>query len=575
MPVVSSNGAVATARKLRELGVEIVFSVSGDQILPLYEALDRQGIRIVHARHEVAAVYMAEAWGQLRGVPGVCLVTAGPGHTSTITGLAAALASESPVLLLSGASPAGLLGRGAFQELDQAALAATVCVAAWVVASADEVTGTIQAAWDAALGGQDGWGVPGPVSVSLPIDVLDMPCSTPGFPPTAIAVPVDSDAEFEGSSQGPGRVQPAVGGTEARADTACGRVVDELCRAERPVLMVRPSLTRSCHDRAVSELANALPVLPTVSPRGGHDPAWGAKRAAFEAADLLVVFGPVDFSTGLDGPTTNSPRRVLQVSSRIPELAAARRWHEARQIELVAVLDAPEALVLWKLAAAIGPASHPLGSAAGQASLGADRRLVTVLMPPRAPEPSDATAPLHPLQVAAVIARHVAPEDVIVTDGGGFGQWMRAGFRHLSQRQLLNGKLGAIGGSIPQAIGASLAAGARTWAFLGDGTFGYCAAELDTAVRERLNLVVVVGNDSRWAAEWHHQAERYGPDRTIATAMEWRDLDRVAEGWGAIGASVQTAGALDSALAELQRAPLGGVRCWNIRIQSIPSRLAG
>jgi acetolactate synthase-1/2/3 large subunit len=560
---------------LGELGVEIVFSVSGDQILPLYEALDRQGIRIVHARHEGAAVYMAEAWGQLRGEPGICLVTAGPGHTSAITALAASRASESPVVLLSGASPASLLGLGAFQELDQAAIARAVCVATWVVGSPEDVTPTIQAAWDAALGGQGGWGVPGPVSVSLPIDVLEMTSSIPVFPHAAAAALVETSAESVGSGRRPGSTPPAEGSNEARAKTACGRVVEEVRRAERPVLMVRPSLTRGRHDQALSELAKALPLLPAVSPRGGHDPAWGTKRADFEAADLLVVFGPVDFSTGLDGPGTTSPRRVVQVSSRLEDLAAAERRHERRLIELVAALYAPEGLVLWKLAEAIGPASQPLASAHGPSSLIVEHGLGSALLPPRAPAPSDPTGPLHPLQVAALIAPYVAPHDVIVTDGGEFGQWMRAGFRHLPQRQLLNGKLGAIGGSIPQAIGASLATGARSWAFLGDGTFGYCAAELDTAVRERLNLVVVVGNDSRWAAEWHHQVERYGHDRTIATALEWRHLDRVAEGWGAIGTTVRNAGALDAALAELQRAPTGGVRCWNTRIQSLPSRFAG
>src|SRR5688572_13329355 len=111
------NGAGLLARTLKIAGDAPVFTLSGNQILPIYDAGIDAGLRFVDTRHESAAVHMADAWGRLEGRPGLCLVTAGPGFTNALTGLAAAWLAESPVLFLSGGSPVRSAGRGGFQEL--------------------------------------------------------------------------------------------------------------------------------------------------------------------------------------------------------------------------------------------------------------------------------------------------------------------------------------------------------------------------------------------------------------------------------------------------------------------------
>ena len=141
-----TTGANAVARALAEAGVQWVFSLSGNQILDLYDALLDTGIKLIHTRHEAAAGHMADAWGRLTGQPGVFLVTAGPGHANGAVAAGVAGAAESPLLWLSGGSPLAQAGRGAFQEQDQVGLATPVCKAAWCASDPQTLPQLIAAA---------------------------------------------------------------------------------------------------------------------------------------------------------------------------------------------------------------------------------------------------------------------------------------------------------------------------------------------------------------------------------------------------------------------------------------------
>src|SRR3954469_9823379 len=161
------NGAPLGARALGRAGVGPIFTLSGNQILPLYDAGLDQGLRFVDGRHEAAVAHLADSWVRLTDRPGVCMVTAGPGHTNALTGLATALLAESPMVLISGGSPVGQAGRGAFQEIDQVAAARPLCKAAWQAGSIDELPSLVARAWRTALDG-----TPGPVHLTLPVDLL-------------------------------------------------------------------------------------------------------------------------------------------------------------------------------------------------------------------------------------------------------------------------------------------------------------------------------------------------------------------------------------------------------------------
>ena len=150
------TGATRLVDALAAAGVRRLFSLSGNQILSVYDATIGRDITLVHTRHEAAAVHMADAWGRLTEEPGVALVTAGPGHLNALSALYGALMSESPVVLLSGASPLGQAGRGAFQEMDQAAAAAPVAKAAWMASKAERLSEDIAIALDLAKSGRPG-----------------------------------------------------------------------------------------------------------------------------------------------------------------------------------------------------------------------------------------------------------------------------------------------------------------------------------------------------------------------------------------------------------------------------------
>src|SRR5215210_4702895 len=161
------SGAALLARALKLAGVGPIFTLSGNQILPVYDAGLDAGLRFVDTRHESAAAHMADAWGRLTGRPGVCLVTAGPGHTNALTGVATAWMAESPMILLSGGSNVAHAGMGGFQELDQIGVVKPICKAAWLAGAISAVPGMLARAHRTALEG-----VPGPVHLTLPFDVL-------------------------------------------------------------------------------------------------------------------------------------------------------------------------------------------------------------------------------------------------------------------------------------------------------------------------------------------------------------------------------------------------------------------
>src|SRR5262249_45291372 len=164
----SLRGADIIIQALEQQGVSRVFTLSGNHIMSLFDAAIGRPIDLVHVRHEAAAVHMADAWGRLTREPGVALVTGGPGHANAVGALFTALGAESPLLLLSGHAATWELGRGGFQELAQAAMAAAVTKTSWTARTTATLADDIARALEIARAGR-----PGPVHLSLPSDLLD------------------------------------------------------------------------------------------------------------------------------------------------------------------------------------------------------------------------------------------------------------------------------------------------------------------------------------------------------------------------------------------------------------------
>ncbi|MGH7303696.1 MAG: thiamine pyrophosphate-binding protein, partial [Candidatus Rokuibacteriota bacterium] len=477
----SRTGAQCLVDALAARGVEHLFTVSGNQILSIYDATVGREIALVHTRHEAAAVHMADAWGRLTDTPGVALVTAGPGHCNAVSALYGALMSESPVVLLSGHAPRGQLGTGAFQEMDQVAAARPVTKAAWLAESADTLGDDIDRALALAMTGR-----PGPVHVSLPSDLLEARVTR--APGTSAA-----------------GVQPAVGAPVG----ALRETLELLAEAKRPLIVAGPAMGRGAGWRTVAGLAEHthVPALVMESPRGVNDPSLRAASACLAAADLVLLVGKkLDYTLRFGRPPAFAADvRFVHLDfdeasnpvASIGQLTSAARARSWRRGEWADEIEAART--------ALPAAWHELRSS---------RR-----------------APIHPVRLCAALQPYLDRGAVLVSDGGEFGQWAQATLT--AGTRLINGPSGSIGSALPMALAARRAHPERTViATLGDGTFGYHALELDTALRYGLPIVAVVGNDSRWNAEYQLQIQHYGAARTVGCELLPSRYDRVA---GALG----------------------------------------
>ena len=502
-----------------------IFTLSGNQILSVFDATVGRGPALIHTRHEAAAVHMADAWGRLTDRPGVALVTAGPGHLNAVSALYGALMEESPVLLLSGASPVAQRGRGAFQEVDQVAAVRPVTKGAWSVTDPERIGDDVAYALAIATSG-----CPGPVHLSLPGDVLEAAATTtaPG-PRAAVATP---------------RV----------ADTAVKAVIAFLAEAKRPVIIAGPSMGRGRRGAAAQRLAQLthVPVITAESPRGLNDPWLHGAAATLAQADAVLLLGkPLDFSLRFGGAPAFAP------ACRFARIAEGATVHP--RIALSIAAD-PEIVVEQVLAAAAAHTWHGKTWAEEFARV----RAATPSAWDRLRH-SDA-APMHPLRVCAAVQPYLDAGAILVADGGEFGQWAQAGLE--ADVRLINGPSGSIGSAIPMAIGARMAHPERAvLALLGDGTFGFHALELDTALRGGAPVVVVVGNDARWNAEYQLQLQHYGAERAVACELLPTRYDKVAEGLGAHGELVERPAQLDAALARAVGS--GRPACVNVVIDGV------
>ena len=619
------NGAGLLVDTLARAGVRRIFSLSGNQIMPVYDACIDAGLSIVHVRHESAAVHMADAWAQITGEIGVALVTAGPGFANALSALFSARHSESPVLLLSGDSPVAADEDGAFQEMRQIDLTRSLVKTARRPLRVERLGHDVAAAIACARSGR-----PGPVHVALPFDVLN---ATAGDTHRVEAAELD-------------RRPCALPGPAA--DDIAGRIA----RARRPIVLTGPCMNRSRAGARVAALEAALraPVVAMESPRGLRDPALGTFSDVLAASDLVVLLGKaIDFSVGFARPPvvdaaadlvvidpdnrmidrayriaggrvvasacadadfaadalTAAAPAVIAAGSGVPDpaawcdevadaiadrTAAGTAAVEAVAAGIVAAETTAEAVAAGIVAAettaeaaAVGTvAAETTAEAAAAETVAAETVAVeTAAVEAVAVETAAAETGfrLHPRLLCEAVQRvlDTAAEPILVCDGGEFGQWAQASCT--APVRIVNGLFGAIGGGLCHALAAKLARPRATVvAMMGDGTAGFHFTEFDTAVREGAALVTVIGNDFRWNAEHQIQLRDYGPDRLIGCDLApSARYDLAAAGLGCHGEHVTDPTGLDAALSRALAS--GRPACLNVEIDGVAapvfSRKAG
>ncbi len=528
-------------RTLAEIGVSKIFSLSGNQIMPIYDACIDAQIEIVHTRHEAAAVFMADAWFQLTGTLGVALVTAAPGFANALAPLYSARCAESAVLLLSGDSPVKLDDRGAFQELDQKTISGPLTKLSIRSANATSVGSDLARAVRVARSGR-----PGPVHLALPFDVVDESLGEGGFCPAR--------DQFE----------PVI---DTPNPELIARIGATMARAKRPVVITGPTLSATRAGDLPARLGEqlAVPVLCMESPRGLADPSLGDLGRLIREADLVFCLGkPIDHTLYFaKTPTFDADCRFLVVDPETALLERAKRALGSRALLL-------EQADVGVLAATLCEPGPEIGVRAQERR--AWRARFARAIAARAVDATDHAreSGIHPAVLGRAVQRVLAAahDPILICDGGEFGQWAQACVS--APTRIINGTSGAIGGALCYGIAAKMCRpDATVIAMMGDGTIGFHLAEFETALRCRSPFITVVGHDARWNAEVQIQLRDYGVDRRFATDLLETRYDLAVEGLGGYGEWVGDAGDLEGAF---KRALDSGLpACICVPIQPLPA----
>lgn len=521
-PDAANTAAGVIARLLKARGVDRVFALCGGHVMPIWMRLDAEGITIVDVRDERAAVYMAHAYGEVSGRPGVALVTAGPGVTNAMTGIANAHVSRAPVLVLSGVPPEAQIRRGALQDMDHVGMVRPITRYARTVRDAAQVPQALDEALSLAAG--ELGGEPGPAFLDFPTDVLRAPV------PAAVQLP----EHMLGRRR-----------ADIPADAAAvARAADLVWQARKP-LVIGGRGARGARAELIEFLdASGAVFLDTGECKGvlpdDHPALVNAMRGAVMGdADLVITLGrKLDFQLAYGSPAVYGAARFVRIADTVAELRDNRRG----EVELLAT----PRLALKALAAAGKGRSPAVDPAWRERLLKGHAERSTKLANAMAAAGDGADGRMHPNRLLAEVQKAIGNEAIVVADGGDFLSFARVGMR--CDTYLDPGSLGCIGIGTAFGIGASLASPGRTVAVLtGDGAFGFNAMEIDTAARHGVPMLVVVANNGAWQIEVHDQTMTHG--KVVGTRLQFSDHAAMARAFGAHGERVERFADLPAALA--------------------------
>jgi acetolactate synthase-1/2/3 large subunit len=524
---------------LKAQGVEFLFTLCGGHISPILTGAKKQGIRVIDVRDEVNAVFAAEAVGRITGRPGVAAVTAGPGVTNSLTALKNAQLSQTPLVLLGGASPTILKNRGALQDIDQLSLVKSITKMAVSVRRNCDIIAVLENAFDVCRSG-----VPGPVFVECPIDLLYSESSVRRW------YGVESDSQREGGLKSklldfyltrhvdkmfacefeemePGKVRVRSADLN---ESQVPKALEMITASLKPVLIIGSQAM--LHAANADKLADAvgsfgMPVFLAGMARGllgrSHPLQMRHQRKkALKNADLVIIAGmPCDFRLNYGrgfGPDTkiisiNRSKTDLRLNCR-PDLA---------------VLGDPFGF-LCALAEAIGPELRDRESWIKKLEKNdAEReRLIADLS-------GQATDFINPLFLLNQLNQVMDDQSIIVGDGGDFVASAAYVLHPPGPLSWLDpGVFGTLGVGAGFALASKLTNPAsEVWLIYGDGAAGFSLQEFDTFVRHRAPVIAVIGNDAGWTQIARDQVAVFGDD--VATVLGRSDYHLVAEAFGGKG----------------------------------------
>ena len=510
------SGAELFVDALQQLGLTPIFTLVGDHLNEVLLEAARRKLRIFDMRHESGVTHAADVWARLQRRPALALVTGGPGHTNSLTGIATANLAGSPLIAVSGSRAATQAQRQAFQDIDQLSMARPAVKWAAEPASAAEIPFYLGRAYAEAVAGRMG-----AVHLTIPVDLFRTTAPGPAVVPTPfVAAPQPDGSEVE-------------------------RALALLEAAERPVVIAGSGIWWARAEEELRQFIEqtSLPLYTITMARGlipddhplalGYaDPAMnGAVLAAFREADLFLILGKrLDYRLALGGPRLFPPAaKFIQVDIHPQELGMNRRLEVGICADVKATLQA--------FLASLGSQSWP-----PRAWLERLRALRRQWEEHLAEVAQDRGAPMHPAAFHVELKKALPPGTLFSWDGADFAHWGRAVIPALIPGGWARlGPLGTIGAGLPNALALQLAHPGQPVALItGDGSLGFYVAELDTAVRHGLPIVIIVGNDACWGLERHLQLAATGGQGTVACDLRATRYDLVMKGFGGDGETIQS-----------------------------------
>ncbi|MFT4299172.1 MAG: acetolactate synthase [Aeromicrobium sp.] len=480
------HGGVIATEVARAHGVEAMFTLSGAHVFPMYDGAVKAEppMPIIDVRHEPSAVFAAEAIGKLTRTPGLAVLTAGPGVTNGVSPVAQAQFAGSPLVVIGGRAPANRWGQGSLQELDHPPIFETVSKSSTTAHTTADIGPTVDKAFRAAGSSHRG--------------------------PTFLDVPMDQffDVAPRHASVGP------VAAIEPDGD-ALAHVAVLLAEATQPVLILGTDVWADHAEEAALRFVaeTGVPVIANGMGRGivpgGHPQlVTKARSAALNGADLVVVVGtPLDFRLGygvFGGKDGAPPAKVVHLADSPGQVSTHAVLAASASGDLTAVLDG----VLSRVQASAGakPDWSPwLAALQTQVAAGVERDNALLT----------ATAdPIHPARIYGELLPRLADDAVVIGDGGDFVSFAGKFVEPKRPGGWLDpGPYGCLGAGLGAAMAARIARPSSQVVLLfGDGAAGMSLIDVDTLVRHRLPVVMIVGNNSAWGLEKGPMQMLYGYD---------------------------------------------------------------
>ncbi len=516
------TGSEILARSLKLAGIEDIFYIMGGPMLLAEATCIKEGIRMIDMRHEQAAAFACQAYSRLRQTPSVCMAASGPGVTNLITGMANALIDCCPVVAFGGSSPISQFGRQVFQEIDQMELMRGCCKHVDRIYNLKRIPQQVAFALQTAMTGK-----PGPVYVDMPGDILYQK--------------IDEDqVDWSFASR------PIMDSRSMGDPRQVGALVQALSEAKKPLIVSGSGVIWS---RAWAEMqafveAAGIPFYTTPQGRGvvpdDHPYSYLTMRnSAFAEADLIIVLGTrMNYIIGHAAPPRfGGNAKIARIDVDSQEIAAA-----ARYVDIPIVGDCKAVLnqLLDAIKDKISTANYKewrdklqAGETAKRASAGANKYA----------EDGD----IHPVRLLEEVKNFMKRDAILCVDGQEILNFGRQTIPTFSPGHRLNsGPFGTMGVGLPFGIGAKVACPDKQVIVVhGDGSMGMNAMEMDTAIRHKIPLLIVISLNGGWTGD----PKREKPGRDLG----YMRYDKMCEAFGGYGEYVDKPEDIRPALERAQK----------------------